>query len=79
MTILSDFPAPRINPAELRFLRQAVTATATGCRFQAMQAIVVYAKLHDGIDLTDEAAYLEAEFRAAESAAVAPHLSAASY
>ncbi|QIX61830.1 hypothetical protein HER32_11825 [Hymenobacter sp. BT18] len=58
---------PRVNPAELRYLRQAVDATTTDCRRTAIQAIVVYAQLHDGMDLTGEAAYLLAEMEQGSS------------
>ncbi|TGE05606.1 hypothetical protein [Hymenobacter fodinae] len=78
MTIAPSTIKPRINPVELRYLRQSVAACAVGCRYQAMQAIVVYAKLHDNMDLTDEAAYLEAEFKAAEENETQLHISAAS-
>ncbi|RFP65902.1 hypothetical protein D0N36_06780 [Hymenobacter lapidiphilus] len=66
----------RINPAELRYLRTALAACTIGCRYSAMQAIVVYAHLHDGLELTDEAAYLTAEMAAAEATSNALHLSA---
>jgi hypothetical protein len=64
---------PKINPAELRFLRAALNNTSIGCKQMAMQAIVTYAALHDGIDLSDEARYLTAEMAAPQAM---PHLSA---
>ena len=54
----------RVNPAELRFLRSAVDATDTGCKDSAIQAVVTYAKLHDGMDLKAEAKYLRREMEA---------------
>lgn len=66
----------RINPAELRYLRKAVAAVTVGCRYAAVQAVVAYAYLHDGLDLADEAAYLTAEMAAAEVTTRALHLSA---
>lgn len=77
MTILADTNRTKINPSELRYLRQAIAACSVGCRYQAMQAIVAYAYLHDGLDLTDEAAYLKAEFADAEANETKVHLSAA--
>ncbi|RPD50020.1 hypothetical protein DNI29_04280 [Hymenobacter sediminis] len=48
----------RINLAEYRFLEQAVNDTAIGCKREAIQSIVTYAKLHSGMCLKDEAAAL---------------------
>ncbi|GAB3303454.1 hypothetical protein [Hymenobacter tenuis] len=77
MTIARDTQRTKINPSELRYLRESIAACSVGCRYQAMQAIVAYAYLHDGLDLTDEAAYLKAEFEAAEVNETPVHLSAA--
>ncbi|MCC2547680.1 hypothetical protein LJY25_14590 [Hymenobacter sp. BT175] len=68
MYVNTTKPKTRINPAELNYLRQAVAATATGCQCAAIQAVVAYAHLHDGMDLRDEAAYLERELAAADEA-----------
>ncbi len=76
MTILRDTNKTRINPAELRYLRQAIAACTVGCRLQSLQAIVAFAYLHDGQNLSDEAAYLRAEWAAAETTPHAPHVSA---
>ena len=51
----------RINPQEMRFLREATANTATGCRKAARQAIVTYKWLSEEMDLRQEAAALNAE------------------
>jgi hypothetical protein len=73
MQIVKNSTGPRINPAELRYLREALAKVTTGCKLVAMQAIVAFAFLHDGMDLTGEAQYLTAEMEASSQ----PHLSSA--
>lgn len=79
MTILRETNNTRINPAELRYLRQALATCTIGCRLTSLQAIVAFARLHDGLDLTDEARYIQAEWAYTDTAAEPLHLSAASY
>ncbi len=79
MTICTNNRRPRINPVELRYLREALAACTVGCRYAALQAIVAFAWLHDGLDLSDEATYIKAEWEHMDAAANTLHLSAASY
>lgn len=55
---------PRVNLAELAFLREAVAGTPAECLNMAIQATVSYAKLHDGTCLLDEATYLKKQLAA---------------
>jgi hypothetical protein len=53
---ITENTKPRINLAEYRFLERSVEDTAIGCKREAIQGIVSYAKLALGICLKDEAA-----------------------
>ncbi|OGX84125.1 hypothetical protein BEN47_16745 [Hymenobacter lapidarius] len=59
----------RINPGELRWLRTAKASCVAPCWETSLTAITVYAKLANGMDLTDEAAYLRAERATAKASA----------
>lgn len=79
MQICTEPTTTRINPAELRYTRTALAECTVGCRYQSLQAIVAFAWLHDGLDLSDEATYIKAEWEHMDAAANTLHLSAASY
>lgn len=56
---------PRVNLAELAFLREAVAGTPAECLSVAIQCAVTYARLHDGTCLRDEADFLKDQLAAA--------------
>ncbi|MBF9140810.1 hypothetical protein [Hymenobacter properus] len=59
----------RVNPAEMRYLREALAKCPGPCWETSLTAIVVYAQLAHGMDLTDEADALRAERAAAQDRA----------
>jgi len=61
----------RVNPAEMRHLRRVVAATTICCLSTAVQTEVTRAHA-EGMNLTEEARVLLAEFGLPTSLAVAP-------
>lgn len=66
-----DLVTNRVNPAELRHLRQVVAATTISCVPTAVQVEVTRA-YHEGMDLTQEARVLLSEFGLPSAPASAP-------
>lgn len=63
MHLVTETPKLRINLMEYRYLEKAVEDTAPEEKESAIQCVVIYAKLHNGMCLKDEAAALRHKLR----------------
>lgn len=63
MQIVTQTPKLRVNLVELDYLEQAVEDVPADEKDSAIQCVVIYAKLHSGMCLKDESAYLRHRLR----------------